>query len=136
MRKLRTWREYLIKQLTANRDEALDYIQFALEEYQIDGDTPVLLLSLKTFIESQGGVEKVAQCTGIDPETLLEILSSEEAPRVDTLGTILRALGCRLSIQPLKDDENATVDSEPAAEAESTKFADSQVQLAESDSLQ
>ncbi len=101
MKKLRTWREYIIKQLAADWNEAFDFIQFAIEEYQVDGDTSVLLLSLKTFIESQGGVEKVAQRTGIAPETLLEILSSEEAPQVDILGTILKALGCRLSIEPL-----------------------------------
>ena len=102
MKKLRTWREYLIKQLAANRDEAFGYIQFAIEEYQADGDTSVLLLSLKTFMESQGGIEKVAQRTGIAPETLLEILSSEEAPRVDMLGTILKVLGGKLSIESLE----------------------------------
>jgi len=104
MKKYRTWREYLIQQLAANWDEALDYIQFAIEEYQIDGDTAVLLLSLKTFIESQGGVAEVTKRTDIDPETLLKILSSEEAPHLDTFAAILKALGCRLSIEQLKPE--------------------------------
>ena len=102
MRKLRTWREYLIKQLAANWDEALDYMQFAIEEYQVDGDTAVLLLSLETFIASQGGIEEVAKRTAMAPETLSKILSSEKAPHLDTFATILKALGCRLSIEPLK----------------------------------
>ena len=136
MRKLRTWREYLIKQLAANWDEALDYIQFAIEEYQVDGDTAVLLLALETFIESQGGVEKVAKRTAIAPETLSKILSSENTPHLDTLIAVLNALGCRLSIEPLKDDQNATPDNEAAAEAESTKFGDSQTQLTKSDAPQ
>ena len=54
MRKLRTWREYLIKQLAEDWDAALDYIQFAMEEYQVDGDTEVFLLALYTFVESPG----------------------------------------------------------------------------------
>ena len=101
MKKYRTWREYLIKQLAANWDEAFDYIQFAIEEYQVDGDTAVLLLALETFIASQGGVEEIAKRTTMSPETLAKILSSEKAPHLDTLVAVLNALGCRLSIEPL-----------------------------------
>jgi len=102
MRKYRKWREIVIEQLAANWDEALDYIQFAMEEYQVDGDTEVFLLALYTFVESQGGIAEVAKRTSMDPQTLTEVLSSEDAPRVDTLTTILTALGCRLAIEPLK----------------------------------
>ena len=102
MRKLRTWREYLIKQLAEDWDAALDYIQFAMEEYQVDGDTEVFLLALYTFVESQGGIEEVAKRTAIAPETLSKTLSSEEAPHLDIFVTILKALECRLSIEPLR----------------------------------
>ena len=119
MRKYRTWRGYLIQQLAANWDEALDYIQFAIEEYQVDGDTALLLLSLETFIASQGGIAEVAKRTAIAPETLSKILSSEEAPYLDTFATILKALGCRLSIEPLKPEncvaEHAGVDTSVAS---------------------
>ena len=111
MRKYRKWREIVIEQLASDWAAALDYSQFAMEEYQVDRDTPVLLLALRTFVESQGGIEKVAQRTSIAPETLLEILSSEEAPRVDMLSTIFKALGGRLSIEPLET-------TEPGAEME------------------
>ena len=118
MRKYRKWREYLIKQLAEDSDAALDYIQFAMEEYQVDGDTEVFLLALFTFIESQGGVAEVTKRTSMDPQTLTEVLSSEDAPRVDTLRTILTALGCRLSIEPLKAEgcsaERAGVDTSVA----------------------
>lgn len=102
MRTYRKWREIVIEQLAANWDEALDYIQFAMEEYQVDGDTEVFLLALYTFVESQGGVAEVTKRTSMDPQTLTEVLSSEDAPPVDTLTTILTALGCRLAIEPLK----------------------------------
>ena len=96
MRKYRTWREYLIKQLAEDWNAALDYIQFAMEEYQVDGDTEVFLLALYTFVESQGGAAEVAKRAAIAPDTLSKILSSEEAPHLDTFATILKALECRL----------------------------------------
>ena len=102
MSKYRKWREIVTEQLAADWNAALDYIQFAIEEYQVDKDTPVLLLSLRTFIESQGGVKQLEKETGIKAQTFLEVLSNGEAPRVDMLATILTALGCQLSIEPLK----------------------------------
>ncbi len=105
MRKLRTWREYLIKQLAEDWDAALDYIQFAMEEYQVDADTKVFLLALYTFVEAQGGAAEVAKRAAIAPETLSKTLSSEEAPHLDTFVAILKALGCRLSIEPLKAED-------------------------------
>ena len=37
MRKYRKWREIVVEQLAADWDAAFDYIQFAIEEYQVDG---------------------------------------------------------------------------------------------------
>ena len=101
MRKLRTWRAYLIERFAANREEALGYLQLSLEEYQVDGDTPLLLLAFRTVVESQGGISELAKKTGIAPETLSDTLSSDTPPPLDMLGTILNALGCRLAIEPL-----------------------------------
>lgn len=101
MRKLRTWRAYLIERFAANREEAIGYLQLSLEEYQVDRDTLVFLLSLRTFVESQGGVSKLAKKIGIAPEVLSEVLSSDTPPPLDMLGTILNALGCRFSIEPI-----------------------------------
>ena len=104
MSKYRKWREIVTEQLAADWNAALDYIQFAIEEYQVDKDTPVLLLSLRTFIESQGGVKQLEKETGIKAQTFLKVLSNGEVPRVDMLATILTALGCQLSIEPLKTE--------------------------------
>ena len=106
MRKLRTWRAYLTEQFAADQEAAIGYLKFSLEEYQIDKDTPLLLLVLRTVVESQGGVSVLAKKTGIAPESLSDILSSDEAPRIDTLGTILNALGCRLLIEPIADADH------------------------------
>ena len=133
MRKYRKWREIVIEQLAEDWDAALDYIQFAMEEYQVDGDTEVFLLALYTFVESQGGAAEVAKRTAIAPETLSKILSSEKTPQLDTLVAVLNALGCKLAIVPLKADAHATADTAPVVEVESKKAGDSQTQLVESD---
>ncbi|RKU06375.1 transcriptional regulator [Candidatus Poribacteria bacterium] len=103
MREYRTWEEILMERFTSDWEEAIGYLDVALEEYQEDGDTPFFLLGLQNVIESRGGVSEVAKKIGIAPQVLSAVLSSEEAPRLDTLNTILQALGCRLSIQPLND---------------------------------
>ena len=103
MKEHRTWREYLVDQLAANRAEAIDYIRFALEEYQTDGDTEVFLLSLRTFVDAQVGITELAKRTHMPPDVLQKVLLSDKAPHIDTLGIILNALGCRLSVVPLEE---------------------------------
>lgn len=103
MREYRTWEEILMERFTSDWEEAIGYLDVALEEYQEDGDTPFFLLGLQNVIEARGGVSEVAKKIGIAPQVLSDLLSSEEAPRLDMLSTILQGLGCRLSIQPLKD---------------------------------
>ena len=103
MSKHRTWRQYLLEKLSTNREEAIDYIQVALEEYQVDADVDVLLLSLHTFVEAQAGITELAKRVHMSPDALHKVLSSDKAPHLDTLCTILNALGCRLSVVPLED---------------------------------
>lgn len=101
MGKYRTWHQILMEDL-ADSAEAIGYLDVSLEEYQIDGDTSFFLRGLRNVVEAQGGVAEIAKRTAIAPETLSKILSSEEALHLDTFATILKALGCRLSIEPLK----------------------------------
>ncbi len=101
MRKLRTWRAYLTERFATNPEAAMRYLKFSFEEYQVDGDMPLLLRALRTVVESQGGISVLAKKTGITPESLSDILSSDEAPRIDMLITILNTFGCWLSIEPV-----------------------------------
>ncbi len=114
MEKLRTWHEFLIEQLAA-REEAIGYLQVSLEEYLVDGDTPFFLKGLRNVIEAQGGISEVAKQGGIAPKALSKFLFSEDALQLGTLSTILKALGWRLSIEPL------------AAESHSSEFASEQL---------
>ena len=123
MRKLRTLHEFLMERFAADWEEAIEYLDVALEEYQEDGDTLFFLLGLQQVIEARGGVSEVAKKIGIAPQVLSDVLSSEKAPRLDTLNTILQGLGCRLSIQPLKDASSGLQcagESYPVAPREST----------------
>ena len=102
------WREYLIEQLAKDKEEALGYIQLAFEEYQVDGDTFVFLVALRTFVASQGGIAKLAKQIQFPLVSLERILSSDEAPPLDTFATLLKALGRRLTLEPLSEAAPAT----------------------------
>ena len=118
MRKYRKWRDILIEQLAADPPAAINFLQAVMEDYQVFGNPAAVVSAVQAVIESQGGVEELAKRTAIAPETLSKILSSEEAPHLDTFATILKALGCRLSIEPLKAEdcgaERAGVDTSVA----------------------
>ena len=101
MRKLRTLHEFLMEQL-ADREGAIAYLQATLEEYQVDKATDFFLDEIQTVVEAQGGILKFAKQMGIEPQVLSEVLSSDDAPRIDMLNTIFHTLGCRLSIEPLQ----------------------------------
>ncbi|MCG9134772.1 helix-turn-helix domain-containing protein [Candidatus Poribacteria bacterium] len=120
MRKLRTLHEFLMEQFAADSEEAVSYLDVALEEYQEDGDTLFFLLGLQQVIEARGGVSEIAKKIGIAPQCLSDVLSSEKAPRLDTLSTILQGLGCRLAIQPLKDADSSADEDYSAAPRENT----------------
>ena len=101
MREMGDWREYCIERFAKNWEEAIGYLQLTLEEYQEDGDTPVFLLGLRTFVASQGGVAKLAKQVELEPAALASLLSGEEALPLETFARILKVLGCRLTIEPL-----------------------------------
>ena len=94
-----------MERFASDWEEAIGYLDVALEEYQEDGDAPFFLLGLQNVVEARGGIAEVAKKIGIAPQVLSDMLSSEEAPRIDTFSAVLTALGCRLSIQPLETTE-------------------------------
>ncbi len=107
MTEYRTWEEILMERFTSDWEEAIGYLDVALEEYQEDGDVPFFLLGLQNVVEARGGISEIAKQLRIEPKILSDMLSSEEAPRIDLLSAVLTALGCRLSIKPLKEASSA-----------------------------
>ena len=108
MREYRTWEEILMERFTSDWEEAIGYLDVALEEYQEDGDTPFFLQGLQNVVEARGGIAEVAKKIGMAPQLLSDMLSGEEALRIDTFSSILTTLGCQLSIQPLEATECST----------------------------
>lgn len=104
MRKMRTWRECLLEDL-ADREEAIQYLQAILDDYYRFGQAIIVQEALKTVIEAQGGISKLTQHTDISPQTLKTALSNTDTPLIDALGVVLNALGYRLSIQPIADED-------------------------------
>ena len=73
------------------------YIDAALE----DGNPKVLLEALKNIAKAKGGMTHLAKETGLNRESLYKALSQNGNPRYETLTTIIKAMGFRLSIEPL-----------------------------------
>ena len=104
MRKYREWREVLLEQLV-ERGDVTGYLEAVMEEYQTHGDVVAVQMAIERAIEAQGGILKLSECNHIELQPLRKMLSNGKAPRIDTLRTILTALGCRLSIEPLQNGD-------------------------------
>ena len=101
MKKYREWREVLIEQLV-DRGNVSDYLEAVMAEYQTHGNIVAVQMALESAVEAQSEISKLAEHTRTELRVLLKELSSEKALRIDTLRTILTALGCRLSVEPLE----------------------------------
>lgn len=96
-----SYHDELIESLK-NPKEANLYLRIAMEEYQEDGDTEVLLVALRNIAEARGGIGQLAKKTHLNRQNLYHILSDKGNPTLDTFGLILRSLGYKLSIQPVE----------------------------------
>ena len=76
MREMGDWREYLMERL-ADPENAINYLDVSLEEYQVDGDTDFFLIGIQNVVEAQGGVSTFAERTGLEQETLRWIVARE-----------------------------------------------------------
>ena len=101
MKNYGTWDAFLIEQL-AEQGDMSGYLSAVMEEYQIHGNVVTIQIALQSVIEALGGISELAKKTDIEPQVISEVLTSTEAPRIDTLRTILTALGCSLSITSLE----------------------------------
>ena len=95
-----TWRAFLINKL-AKEEDMSGYLSAVMEEYQSHGNAAVIQISLESIIEAKGGIAEIAKKTDIDPQILSDVLTNKESLHIDTLTTVLKAIGCRLSIVPL-----------------------------------
>lgn len=77
---------------------AAEYLNGLLE----DGDQADLLLALRQMAKSFGGVATLAEKAHLNPTQLYRTLSPEGNPALSSLSAILKAMGMRLAVQPVK----------------------------------
>jgi probable addiction module antidote protein len=77
---------------------AAAYLNAVLE----DGDQQELLLALRRMAEAFGGVPKLAQTTRLNATSLYRTLSPRGNPELRSLRALLKAMGMRLAVQPVR----------------------------------
>lgn len=97
---MRTYRE-LIQDTMRDPQEATEYLRVSLDEYEQDGNLEAFLLALRSVVEARGGMTEFARETSLNRQSLYKTLSKQGNPRLQTLHSILHALGLKLSIEPM-----------------------------------
>lgn len=67
-----------------------------------DEDEPkVLLIALRRIAEARGGIAHIARKAGVERESLHRALSGHGNPRFSTLSAVAKAVGLRLTVEPV-----------------------------------
>jgi probable addiction module antidote protein len=77
---------------------ASEYLKAAMED---DEEPRVLLIALRRIAEARGGITQIARMAGVERESLHRALSSSGNPRFSTLSAVARALGLKLTVEPV-----------------------------------
>jgi probable addiction module antidote protein len=77
---------------------AAQYLNHLLEE----GDQADLLIALRQLAQAFGGVAAVADKAKLNPTQLYRTLSAEGNPELRSLTAILKVMGMRLALQPIR----------------------------------
>lgn len=101
MARSKPYRDGLLASLK-DPQEAVAYLDAALEA----GDKEAFLLALRNVAEVRlGGLGKLAQITGLNRESLYRTLSGNGNPELSSLDRLLHALGLRLSVNAINEQE-------------------------------
>ncbi|MGH9577295.1 MAG: addiction module antidote protein [Terriglobales bacterium] len=77
---------------------ATHYLNDLLEE----GDQADLLMALRQMAQACGGVSAIAEKARLNATQLYRTLSAEGNPELRSLAAVLKAMGMRLAIQPIR----------------------------------
>lgn len=91
-------RTYRTADYLKTKKDIVAYLNAALE----DGHPAVLLEALRNVAQARGGMAALAKAAGVSRESLYRTLSLRGNPKIDTVVTLLRALGLKLSIDQRK----------------------------------
>jgi probable addiction module antidote protein len=99
-RNLRTFREVEEEYFRNHPEEIGPYIDEIFDEYAQDGNSAALLASLRVIAKVKG-ISIIAEETGLSRQGVQHALSSKGNPRFDNVNAIMKALGYRLTPEPL-----------------------------------
>jgi probable addiction module antidote protein len=105
MDKFRDYHELLIESLQ-DPAEAQAYLEVAIEEFILDHDRAAFLQALRAVAEAQGGLLNLSKKSNLNRQNLYKALSPRGNPKLDTVGSIIKGLGFRISIE-LDNNPNA-----------------------------
>jgi probable addiction module antidote protein len=88
----------VIERLRKDPRFATEYLKAAMEE---DDAPQVLLIALRRIAEARGGIAQIARKAGIERESLHRALSGRGNPRFSTLSAVAKAVGLRLTVEPV-----------------------------------
>jgi probable addiction module antidote protein len=82
---------------------AVEFLNTILE----DGDHVDLLIALRQMTKAFGGTAKIAGKAKLNRTQLYRTLSSKGNPEIRSVAAILRTMGMRLAVQPIKQRRTA-----------------------------
>ena len=89
-------RPFDITEMLGTDQDIAEYLSLVIE----DGD-PALLAATLGDIARARGMTQIAQDAGIGREALYKALRADSQPRFDTIARVCRALGVKLTVQPI-----------------------------------
>lgn len=78
------------------------YAAAYLDTVLADGDQEEILLTVRYMTKAFGGIHTIAEKSDLNRNTLYRTLSNQGNPSLSSLSAILRTMGMRLSVQPIK----------------------------------
>lgn len=95
------YEDWMMDRLKKNKKEAFEYLKTSLEE---NADyPPAFLLSLRRVSEAyEMSLEDIARESGISTAAIYKALGEKGNPTIDTLSSILKTMGFKLTITPIK----------------------------------
>lgn len=96
--------DYVVNQLRDDPEFAAIYLNEAFATMDDPTERAVSLLAIRHVAEAYGGLRKVAEEADISRESLYRALSPKGNPTLNTLLAVTKAMGMRLSVQPVAAD--------------------------------
>ena len=78
------------------------YVLQLLNSILEDGDQSELLIALRQMAKAFGGVQAIAEQAHLNPTQLYRTLSPQGNPALSSISAILKAMGMRLAVQPVR----------------------------------